>query len=430
MSTRTPSEAERAYEILDPLGRGGFGTVYRARRWSDGADVAIKILREEHLGSNESVARLEREAAVLASLAHPAIVRVHEVGRMTDGRPFLVMELLVGRDLGARVAERGRLTPSEALDILEPICAALEAAHARGVLHRDLKPANVFLDDRSVKPRGVLLDFGLAKLLDETGPGLTASRELVGTPSAMAPEQIRAEPLDPRTDVYGLGALAFFAIAGRMPFEDKPSLAVRELHLYARVPDASRVAPVPREVDAVISRAMAKRAADRFEGANAFFAALRSALGGRSAARNSALHVVAVHVAWSVPTEELATASDALLDDLDAVLTIAERILADAGARTVDRAGNALVAIVELPVGGNDERDARRTVIEMVKAAREAIDARPASDARVRVFVSMTAGDAIVEDGRLVGGSVADYAAWTAEQPEGVAIAAGVLGDE
>jgi serine/threonine-protein kinase len=396
------------YEIGEPLGRGGFGVVFRARRRSDGLEVALKILRDEERASAASVARLEREAAVLQSLAHPSIVKVFELGRLVDQRPYLVMELLRGRDLGAHVAEHGRLTPTELVPVLRDICSALDAAHRGGVLHRDLKPTNVFLDERGADRRAVLLDFGLAKLFGGVDAGLTASRELVGSEAAMAPEQLRGQPVDLRTDVYGLAAVTFFALTGRMPFEEQGSLRIRELHLYARVPEASALAPVPRAIDAVITRAMAKRPADRFADARSFFEAARVALEAPSR-READLGVVgAVHVAWVLP------AADADDEDLYAhaerTLDSARRRLEEGGARLVDDAGNMVVAVVSPPSAARD----------LATVVRTAIDARADRDARLRVFVSVTVGTASLKDGRLAGGDVSDYASWTGELENGV----------
>jgi hypothetical protein len=398
------------YDIGEPLGRGGFGVVHRATRRADGVEVAIKILRDEQRAAPEAVARLEREAAVLATLAHPAIVRIHELGRLSDQRPYLVMDLLSGRDLGARVAAEGRLTPAELLEVLEPVCAALEAAHAKGVLHRDLKPANVFLEDRPSRPRAILLDFGLAKLAGGD-QSLTASHEVVGTQATMAPEQIRREALDARTDVYGLGSIVFFALTARMPFEPQPSLGLRELHLYARVPDASALAPVPPAVDAVIARAMSKRAADRFGGPAALLEALRGAFGLFEAGERSC-EVAAVHVGWrlAVPPEEV---DAGLIVDMTGVLDLARAVLAEAGARVVDELGNGVVAVIERSEAATDV-GGEEAVRALAARVRGALDARAGRDDRLRVSVSTTTGSARLAGGRLVGGDVAAYERWTA----------------
>ena len=173
---------------------------------------------------------------------HPAIVEVLEVGRFEDGRPFFVMELLQGVTLQQHLRARGRLPVDEVLEILEPLCDALGAAHQKSVIHCDIKPSNVFLSVRDGRRRVVLLDFGLAKLLDATGPN---------------------GAVDARTDVYALGVLAYRMLTGYPPFDNAPYLVMHHMHLHARPPRPSSRAPVNPAFDEVILRALAKAPAAR-----------------------------------------------------------------------------------------------------------------------------------------------------------------------
>jgi serine/threonine protein kinase len=163
------------------IARGGFGIVYRARRADSGLPFAVKVLHADLFDDPSSTLRFEREAALVLSVPHPAIVKIHECGRLEDGRPYLAMELLTGESLDDRLTRAGRLPIEQVLGILEPLASALAAVHAHGIVHRDIKPPNVFLAEGRPESEVVLLDFGIAKLLASEGPALTTSRAALGT---------------------------------------------------------------------------------------------------------------------------------------------------------------------------------------------------------------------------------------------------------
>ena len=214
------------YEIIEPIGAGGMGEVYRARDTKLGRDVAIKVLPEAVAGSPERLARFEREAQLLASLNHPNIATVHGLEE-ADGLAYLVMELVPGETL-AEILERGPIPVDEAVVLLRQIVDGLEAAHEKGVVHRDLKPANI-----KVTPDGVvrILDFGLAKVFETEGvevasslsPTLTRDATqagvILGTAAYMSPEQARGKPVDKRSDIFSFGSVLFEMLSGRRPFE-------------------------------------------------------------------------------------------------------------------------------------------------------------------------------------------------------------------
>jgi serine/threonine-protein kinase len=264
--------------VLDEgLDSGGFGTVYRAHAAADGAAAAVKVLHEELCTSREAVQRFEREVRSIRLIRHPAVIDIRDFGYL-EKRPYFAMELLGGANLKNRIAERGPLSPEATLGVLEALAAALGAAHAKGIIHRDLKASNVFLADNNQaapperrageaspesKGRVVLLDFGVAKLLDDTGPSLTLTHHAVGSPPCMSPEQITGDPVDERTDVYGLGLLIYFMLTGVMPFDHKQRAVVWDMHLHQAPPKPSHRADVPRAVDKVVVGALAKAPADR-----------------------------------------------------------------------------------------------------------------------------------------------------------------------
>jgi serine/threonine-protein kinase len=272
------------YQIEDRLGAGAMGVVYVARQVRTGRRYAVKALVASARPSPDAVRRFRREAKVLSSLGHPGIVAVHDYDVGPDGTAFMVMDLLEGETLESRLGWRGSLPWPEARAIARQLGAALAAAHGAGVLHRDLKPSNVFLalalapgQQPAPAERAVLLDFGLAKPLAKgAASAITRPQQVLGTPLYMAPEQARGEPVDRRTDVYGLGAVLFEMVTGSPPFLDA-SLA----RLYSRLLDEppprasdAAITPVPPDADQLIARALAKAPADRFETAEAFLDAL------------------------------------------------------------------------------------------------------------------------------------------------------------
>lgn len=265
------------YRLEEVVAEGGFGTVFRAAGGPRGA-AAVKLLHAELAGSPEALARFQREVDVLGRVRHPGIAEVLEVGRADDGRPWFAMELLAGDDLDAHIANRGRMTPGHALAILAPICDALARAHDAGVIHRDIKASNVFLADDG---RVVLLDFGIAKLSDPVlGVGLTLSRQALGTPSAMAPEQVAGRAASERTDVYGLGALLYHMLVGEPPFADSSASVMQYLHCHARRPRPSARAALPAAIDDVVTTAMSIEMDRRHAGPRELLTACRAALGG------------------------------------------------------------------------------------------------------------------------------------------------------
>ena len=260
------------YEIEGFLGAGAMGDVYAARHPLIGKRAAVKVIKRRLAAAPEMIERFLREARAVNQVGHERVVDVFAVGRLDDGRLYLVMDLLEGESLAARL-RKGPLPPEEALAILEAVAAALDAAHGKGVVHRDLKPDNIFLADRGV----FVLDFGIAKLLATdaaTAPGtLTDQGTWLGTPAYMAPEQWGADGASPASDRYALAAIAFELVAGRPPFAAPTLPGMMEQHFRA---------PVPRlggAIDGVLARGLAKDPAARYPSAAAFVAAVRATIG-------------------------------------------------------------------------------------------------------------------------------------------------------
>ena len=266
------------WELLSLLATGSSGEVYAARERNTGREAAIKVMRSDLMPDPVAVKRFEREAQATGSIHHPNVVQVIAHGHH-EGRPYLAMELLHGETLEARL-ERGTPPRAQCLAIITQIAAALDAAHAVGVIHRDLKPDNVFLlagDGVAVR----VLDFGYAKLAERLvgDANLTAANALLGTPLYMAPEQVQASrEVDSRADLWSLAVIAYELVVGKVPF---PSTNVADLfvEILARpIPLPSAVDPtLPRPLDAWSLRALARAREDRYPNATDLAAALTAA---------------------------------------------------------------------------------------------------------------------------------------------------------
>lgn len=263
------------YEILELIGKGGMATVYRAHQPSMDRDVAIKIINAELAAEPEFAERFEREARIIARLQHPHILPVFDFGREGDVT-FLVMRLMEGGNL-ARELRDGALPVKRAVELTRQIASALDYAHLRGIVHRDLKPTNVLLDNLG---NAYLTDFGIAKMLGG-GPttGLTATGAVMGTPTYMAPEQWRAEPIDGRTDIYALGVILYQMLVGQVPFSAETPHGLMYQHLDMEPPRPHTLKPdLPLSIEPVIAKALAKRPEDRFASASELAIALEQAI--------------------------------------------------------------------------------------------------------------------------------------------------------
>jgi eukaryotic-like serine/threonine-protein kinase len=260
------------------IGEGGFGQVWRATD-PTGNLVAVKILHFELISSNDAMTRFQRELAAIERLRHSNVVRGQGHGTLADGRPYLLLEYLDGPSLREVIRDRGAIPPEETLEILGPLCSALEVAHTAGLVHRDLKASNVVIArDSAGGRRPVLLDFGLVKLLDQLGPGLTSSRTMLGTPTAMAPEQMRGEAVDARTDVYALGLLAYHMLTGQPAFTAGGGAIKSYLQLHGPRPRPSAKIDIDPAIDRPVMRALAPAPDDRYPNVGEFLAAFRTTI--------------------------------------------------------------------------------------------------------------------------------------------------------
>lgn len=260
------------YRLHSVLGHGGMGTVYRATHVTIGKSLAVKVLADEFAGDDTFRKRFLREAQAVSQIAHHNVVDVHDFGVTPTGSLYLVMEYIDGESLADMLNRQGGLGWARAKPIIVQVCRALAAAHRKGILHRDVKPENCM---RGVRPdEGNLvkvLDFGLAKML-MAEPGIDVSLSakgggIMGTPEYMSPERIRGLELDPRSDVYSLGVLAYELLTGCVPFSGDHYTKVLDQQLNAVPVPPRKVAPevdIGRGVEAVILRALEKDPQQRF----------------------------------------------------------------------------------------------------------------------------------------------------------------------
>ena len=275
---RQASEARKLgqYVLKERLGAGGMGEVYRAEHVLLRRPCAIKLIRPERAGDPVTLQRFEREVQVTATLTHPNTVQVFDYGHAADGTFYYVMEYLPGLTLEELVRRYGPLSPRRAVHFLRQVCAALREAHARGLIHRDIKPGNVMVCERGgVRDVVKLLDFGLVGLpkADRDDGTLTREGTVAGTPEYMSPEQAGGQDgIGPRSDLYSVGALAYFLLTGKPPFADRSVVKLLAAHLYEA--PAALPAVVPGDLAAVVLRCLAKEPDERWPDAGSLEAAL------------------------------------------------------------------------------------------------------------------------------------------------------------
>jgi CheY-like chemotaxis protein len=259
------------YVICGLLGRGGMGVVYEAENAALGRQAAVKILPRSLSADPQALARFRQEARAAARIEHPNVVGVYDVGEW-DGHHFIVMQLVRGGTAQTLLESRRAPVPwRDATRIAVQACRGLAAAHACGVLHRDIKPSNIMVGAEGAVKLG---DFGLAKVLEGAVAGTTLQGEVLGTPEFMSPEQCRNEPLDPRSDIYALGASYYALLAGRPPFEGN-TVAVIYGQCFGDLPDPRGAAPdIPEACVQVVRKAMNKPPEHRYADAAGMLAAL------------------------------------------------------------------------------------------------------------------------------------------------------------
>ncbi len=256
------------YRLKQHLGTGGMGEVYLAEHLLLRRPCAVKLVRPEQAGEKRNLRRFEREVRAMATLTHWNSVEVFDYGHADDGTFYYVMEYLPGQNLETLVGRHGPLPAARAVHFLRQVCGALREAHGIGLLHRDIKPGNVLACERGgVHDVAKLLDFGLVQdmALGAEDDRLTLLGSIVGSPPFMSPEQAAGKPVDARSDLYSLGALGYFLLTGRPPFQKDTAMQTLMAHAYEPVPAPASVRPgVPRDVEEVVLRCLEKDPANRW----------------------------------------------------------------------------------------------------------------------------------------------------------------------
>ncbi|HEY1487037.1 MAG TPA: Stk1 family PASTA domain-containing Ser/Thr kinase, partial [Micromonosporaceae bacterium] len=268
------------YELGELIGYGGMAEVHRGRDLRLSRDVAIKVLRADLARDPSFLTRFRREAHSSAGLNHPSIVSVYDTGEdfAPDGTvlPFIVMEYVEGRTLRDILRTEERLPPRRAMEIAADICAALDFSHRNGIVHRDIKPANVM-----ITPQGAVkvMDFGIARAVADTSSTVTQTANVIGTAQYLSPEQARGETVDARSDVYSTGCLLYELVTGVPPFQGDSPVAVAYQHVRENpVLPSARNPEVPRAVDSIVMKALAKNQFNRYQSAGDMRADLQRAL--------------------------------------------------------------------------------------------------------------------------------------------------------
>ena len=272
------------YQILERIGIGGMGAVYRGRHITFNELCAIKIVNDSIAGDANFLQRFQTEAVVTRKLRHPNAVRVDDFDYTEDGRPFIVMELVEGRNIGEILQAEGPFRVPRAIRIAVQVARALGVAHKLGVVHRDIKPANIILTtDEQGNENAKVLDFGIAKLREAAGdtqPGMTMTGMVVGTPLYMSPEQFmgkKAGEIDGRTDLYSLGVVLYQMVTAQLPFEGETIYSLMMQHMEGTVRPPHEAAPdqqIPDSLSQVILKSIDKAREKRFQTADEFVAAL------------------------------------------------------------------------------------------------------------------------------------------------------------
>jgi serine/threonine-protein kinase len=275
-SVRLPEIGEElaGYKVESLAGRGGMGVVFRAEHMHLGRHVALKVLTADLAGNRSFRQRFIREARTAARLDHPSIVPVFDAGEV-EGLLYIAMKYIDGTDLGAVLDAEDRISPQRTVDLLADIADALDVAHAAGLVHRDVKPGNVLVDN----VRSWLTDFGLTKRI-ASRTALTAAGRTVGTAAYLAPEQIRGQDVDARTDVYAFACVLYECLTGEVPFVRDTDMAVLWAHLEQE-PEApsARVPELPTALDQVFMTGLAKKKDDRYGSCGEMMTALSEASG-------------------------------------------------------------------------------------------------------------------------------------------------------
>jgi serine/threonine-protein kinase len=287
----TGTVLDERYSVLDRIGRGGMGVVYKAEQTMLKRVVALKVLRREVVQDENAVKRFLTEAQAIAKLDSHYTVTVYDFGVTRDGQLYYTMELLKGQPLSTVIREQGPLELGRCVTMVSQVCDSLGEAHERGILHRDVKPDNLFVVDRRGEEELRVLDFGIAKLMGAAkGDTMTAAGMIVGTPQYLSPEQAMGNPLVAASDLYSLAVVLYEMIVGMPPFQGETPIKTLWAHIQDPYPESHVRNPsvvVPKTVEAFLRRALEKDPVQRFQSAHAFHQAFKKAVAERGSSKDT-----------------------------------------------------------------------------------------------------------------------------------------------
>lgn len=407
------------YQLFDVVGQGGAGVVYRAQRKSDGSVTAVKVLRREFCFDSLMLNRFEREIQAISMLRHPNIVRVFDVGQSTDGRPFYSMEFLRGKTLKETLQTPPRLSVHQAISFFSEVSYAISYAHDQGIVHRDLKSSNVVvLPQGDAEPRIKLLDFGVAKFL-EPRPGqrgLTRQGVMLGSTSAMSPEQIRGQPVDRRADIYALGVMLFELLTGELPFVAADPEDLLRMHLEQPAPLPSQRHRPVYAFDAIVARAMQKRREDRFDSVRELIDACQSALQ-RPGLRPSSVmqRVPALGLCARIEAEHSAVERPEVLKNIAGIHKIIDETFRSGGLTHLVSTMHAHLGLMILPDSPSEKNAMLSQAEQLLTELSTKVQELPELDPALKISITLHVEDAEIssQDENFIAGPILQYEDWS-----------------
>ena len=374
------------YCVLRKLGEGGMGQVYLAEHVKMGRKSALKVLHPGMMSDVDAISRFNREAANASHINHPNVAAVYDFGETADGLIYLAMEFVDGPSLAKLIAEHGAVAPARTAEIIRQAADALAAAHDMGIVHRDLKPDNVML----ARTRGggdlvKVVDFGIAKAAGNTAQNVTRSGLVIGTPAYMSPEQLAGDTLDGRSDVYSLALVAFNMLTGALPFpadSAQESMIMRLTDPPKTLADMRPDIPWSAEVQAVMDRALQRRAADRYGSATEFAHALSTSVARMPETQAEAARTVILGTS-SVPTTRIAAADSPVGAPITPRSRVGSVVAAVAAVVIV-----AAITAVTVPKLMHDRAAANGVAPPIVNASTQSADSVTRPDDTVSRFVA------------------------------------------
>lgn len=393
--------------------------VYRAQRKSDGSVKAVKVLRREFCFDSLMLNRFEREIQAISMLEHPNIVKVYDVGQSSDGRPFYSMEFLRGQTLKEILQTPPRLSVHQAISFFSEVSYAISYAHEQGIVHRDLKSSNVVvIQQADAEPRVKLLDFGVAKFL-EPRPGqrgITRQGVMLGSTSAMSPEQVRGQPVDRRADIYALGVMLFELLTGELPFVASNPQDLLRMHIEQATPLPSQRHRPVYAFDAIVVRAMQKRREDRFDSARDLIDACQSALQRPGLRPSSVMHrVPALGLCARIEADPSTLDAPGVLKNISGIHKLIADAFQESGLNHLISTMHAHLGLAILPESPSKKTALLSQAEQLLLDLSRKVDELPERDPALKVRMTLHVEDAEIssQDENFIAGPILQFEDWS-----------------